>query len=330
MKVLHITNMYPKEEKVHFGSFVKTQIDALKRCRNLQIEVLVIKDGKGLLRYLRSIGDILHEVRREYDIIHCHFGHTGSIVKLLNPRKPIITSYCGSDLFGTMTKNNKIPFKSRMLAKINAMLANRDSWSIVKSESLKKKLKKNKNISVIPNGVDLHIFKPIDRSIAVNRLGLDPDKRYILFPADPENPVKNYDLLERSIDLICEQSDIEVLNFEKKVPNCDVVWYMNSAHVVVLPSYHEGSPNVVKEAMACNRPIVATNVGDVFMLLAGVQNCSVVDFDPKMLCSKIQKYTDSFLSSNGRKHLIDLQLDQESVAKRILGIYERVYSGPRK
>ena len=88
MKVLHITNMYPKEEKIHFGSFVKTQIDELKRCRNLQIEVLVIKDGKGLLRYLRSIGDILHEVRREYDIIHCHFGHTGSIVKL--DRKSVV------------------------------------------------------------------------------------------------------------------------------------------------------------------------------------------------------------------------------------------------
>ena len=99
---------------------------------------------------------------------------------------------------------------------------------------------------------------------------------------------------------------------------------MNACHVLLLTSFSEGSPNVVKEAMACNLPVVSVPVGDVADLLAGVDGCAVRPRDAEALSEAIIEAVNRKQRTNGRTALERKGLDQESVAKRIINLYEEL------
>lgn len=109
--------------------------------------------------------------------------------------------------------------------------------------------------------------------------------------------------------------------------NAKILFYYNAADVVLLTSLWEGSPNVIKESMACNRPIVSTNVGDVNMLLKHVESSFIVNPDSKMISEKINILLNNSKPSNGRMILRKLELDSEHIAIKLIMLYNNTIYG---
>ncbi len=327
LKILHITAMYPSKSTPTLGGFVKSQIDSLNQYGDN--EITIIQGLKGLGPYLLAIPKILKKIYfSEFDVIHIHYGNLSSLVKLLYwGNVPIVTSYCGDDLFGTVISQNKYSIKSLFFKRLNIFLARWDSCSIVKSQGLADKIKKAKRVEIVPNGVDVNKFYPMDKIDARKNLGLvDSKKIVILFPADPGIPRKNFKLLQTVLSDF-EQNDFELLTFAgSNIRHEDTPYYFNAADIVVFTSLYEGSPNVIKEAMACNCKIYSTDCGDVAWLLKDVTGSKVLSYNIFEWKSNLTDFLNckNSIGSNSRNKLQEDKLDIQSIAKRIFGIYYAV------
>lgn len=324
IKILHITSMYPSKTWPALGSYVKSQINSL--IQYVDNELFIIQGLKGLGPYILAIPRILKILySSKFDVIHIHYGNLSSLVKLLYwGNVPIVTSYCGDDLLGTIVYPGKYSFKSLFLTRLNIFLVRRDACSIAKSKVLADKIKNAKRVEIVPNGVDVNQFHIIDKIAAKKHIGLvDSKKTIILFPADPKLPVKNFILLEKVLGYF-DQKEFEVLTFAgNKVRHEDIPFFFNAADIVVLTSLSEGSPNVIKEAMACNCKIYSTNCGDVSWLLKDVEGSKVLSYN---VSEWNETLTDFFknknsIGSNSRIRLQEKKLDTEFIAKRIVDIY---------
>ncbi len=270
--------------------------------------------GKGFIGYIKNILP-LYKVIKELnpDHIHAHYSFCG-IVSSLATRKPVICSLMGSDV------------KSSGLWRLVIRFFVKRVWAstIVKSEDMKQSLGL-KCVNVIPNGVDMDLFKPMDRSYCRAKLAWSPDKRIVLFAANPARPEKNYTLADQAIKAL-NSEDIE-LKVVHGIKHEDMPIYLNAVDVLLLTSLWEGSPNVIKEAMACNTPIVSVDVGDVRWLLEGVDGCYHASKEPVALSAQLNQIFQNIRESRGRERLIELGLDAESVAKRIVGLYKEIIRG---
>lgn len=261
--------------------------------------------GKGIKGYLSNIKPLRKKLKGDnYDLVHAHYS-LSAFVASLTGAKPLIVSLMGSDV------------KAMPFFKIWIKLFAKFLWSttIVKSQDMKESLGL-KNSIVVPNGVNYNCFKPLDKRDCQKLLGWENNKKHILFAANPERAEKNFKLAKEAIAII-NNSNIEV-HFLKDIDNKDVPLYHNAADVVLLTSLWEGSPNVIKEAMACNRPIVATNVGDITKVISGTKGCYVVSFDKKEIASRILKALE-YKETIGRDSIS--HLNSEKVAQRIIEIY---------
>ena len=150
------------------------------------------------------------------------------------------------------------------------------------------------------------------------KLNLPLDKKIVLFLANPHDPRKNFKLLK---DAALKLNDVEIIN-PYPIKNEDFPYYLNACDVFVLTSYNEGSPNVIKEAMACNCPIVATDVGDVKEVISGVEGCYLTDFNPSDLAEKISRVLSYGNRTQGREHIQHLK--EENIANQIIEIYKGI------
>ena len=323
MKILHVTNMYPTKNEPHFGCFIKKQIESLGHFSNLEITVYSIK-GHGILRYFKSntISELKILLKQDWDIIHCHFGDTATYIKMFGSNQSaIITSYCGSDVYGDAGVSALRMLKKYVVAKINTRMSRSDFASIAKSQNIAEKLPCDSHI--IPNGVDISVFRPIRRDDAIKVLKLESKKTYVLFPGDPKIKRKNYSFISNSINF---PDNTEVLTFKHGVDNSLVPFYMAASHCIIFPSLKEGSPNVIKEAMACGRPVISSPVGDLAFLLGGVSHSYIFDLKVEMneWQSAINKLTKEYLTTNGREMLIEKGLDEKTIAFKLITLYESI------
>ena len=272
--------------------------------------------GKGAAGYLKNIGKIRKTVRDvQPDIIHAHFSFSGFAASLAAQGKPVVVSLMGSDVAGGWVHRFPTKFFSRFL------------WArtIVKSEWMAKRTL-SRRIAVIPNGVDLKRFFPTnDRSALKRKCGLSADKKHILFFADPNRYSKNYTLAQQAMRHASIDDAELVVKFD--VSHGDMPELINAADMVLLTSRWEGSPNVVKEAMACNCPVVATSVGDVAWLFGNETGYYTADFNPQNIGNRISgvmQLLDDGVQINGRQRIIRLGLDSESIASRLIKVYEEV------
>ncbi|MEX1189804.1 MAG: glycosyltransferase [Bacteroidia bacterium] len=285
-------------------AFIYDQIEALKQLdKSLEFEYFYIKKG-GLTGYFRAWRDLLKQQKQSpCDIIHAH-GGLPAFLSILQFREKVISTFHGSDINLS---------KVRLPSAVAAIFSKK---SIYVSEQLLEKSIFKGNPAVIPCGVDLSLFKPLQMKECRDKLGLETSKKYILFSSAFNNPVKNYPLLSETLKLWKGEAP-EVLEL-KNISREEVPLYMNAANVCVLCSFTEGSPQFIKEAMACNRPIVSTNVGDVLELFGESVNCEITTFDAQILCEKIAKLIDES-KSNGRSRM--LNYEQGMIAEKILAIY---------
>jgi glycosyltransferase involved in cell wall biosynthesis len=293
---------------------VKNQGDSLVK-QGIQLDFYTLK-GKGLWSYLRNIF-ILHKYLKEnqYTLIHGHYLFSGVIAAFAGAR-PLVISLMGSDI---MHFKLMIPVV-RLITRLYKLKI------IVKTEEMFNLLK-IKNVSIIPNGVDIQKFRPYSKYEVQKLLGWDTGKRHVLFPASEERDEKNYQLLLKAIEMI--DDDNIVLHTMANIANDKVPDYYNASDIVVLTSLREGSPNVIKEAMACNVPIVSVDVGDVKKNIMNINGCFICSFDPHDVVEKIIEALDFSRNekrTNSRERLIELGLDSTSTANRIKKVYEEALS----
>ncbi len=285
----------------------------------------VIADMRGIpkLKYLQAIPRI-RRLARDCDLVHAHFGYCGWLARMQRS-KPLVLSFMGSDVYGDTLAGGRPGWFSGTVAWINRnFLSSRVDQILVKSQMMAD-LIAPAPCTVIPNGVDVQTFKPMDRQQARQQIGLDPDKRYVLFPGNPENPRKGFPTAQSALEVANQKLDqpAEMVKLWG-IPPAEVADYMNACDAMFMVSLAEGSPNVVKEAMACNRPIIGVPVGDVEWLLDGVEGCHVCDRDPQQLGAKLAATLQSpHLEVGGRQRIEDYKLDLSSVARRVCQVYEK-------
>jgi len=289
---------------------VKSQADSLKN-KEVELEVFPIK-GQGLQGYLKNIPKLKKQILTfKSDIIHSHYSFCGIISSLAAKKIPVVVSLMGSDTYQFNIMKSTIRYFANY----------RWSKTIVKSEDMKIRLGLN-NAIILPNGVDLNLFRPLDKKECRIKLGWEGDKKYILFASNPARPEKNFTLAKQTVvNLNNEKIELKVVyGVDHKL----MPIYLNASDVLLLTSKWEGSPNIVKEAMSCNIPVVATEVGDIEFLFGDTEGYYYTDPLPDRLAEKINYILDNDIKPNGLQRIIDLKLDSESIADKLIQLYQEV------
>ncbi len=251
---------------------------------------------------MKSIVDLrFHIINEKYDLIHCHWGY--NTIFAYNWKTPIITTYHGSDLQGVVDKSGNRIMKGYLLVFLSRLSTYISHSNIFVSEKLLRTVpRKNKNMcnTIIPMGYNERIFKPLEKIKSKNKLGLSKSKKYILFAGNYSQEVKGYPLAQQIMKILDHTFEIIKLNY---APHHLISNYMNASEVLLMTSYYEGAPVIVKEALACELPIVSTDVGDVKKIIKSYSNCFVINNrDPKTFAFFIEKSIKmKFLKTRGNE-----------------------------
>lgn len=309
MKVLVVCSF----NRGSISSYVQNQVDSVKRF-DINIEYFLIH-GKGMIGYLSNYTRLRKKITRfKPDLIHAHYGFSG-LLSVLQQDIPVITTFHGSDLnlFWVRTFSVLTHFLSR--------------WSVFVSQKLVDLGKVRKNYSIIPCGVDLNCFYPLDLYESREKLGYPAEKVLILFSGAFENKIKNYLLARTAVNYLNESifldQSAELIELRGYSPE-EVNLLLNACNVALMTSFSEGSPNFIKEALACNRPIVSTDVGDVKFLIEPVTGCFIAKSEKEDIADKINEALDYPSSKGGRQRIQDLGLEIDATAERIIDLYKKV------
>ena len=302
MKILFVYRGYSHDLS---NSVVDFQRRSLEK-EGLKIDCYPIRKGgfKGYFQSWKELRDMIS--RHDYNLIHAHYSFSGYIAALAT-RRPVVCSLMGSDVL-----------QQKRAIKWLAAFFCRFFWKavIVKSRHMQHKLN---GATCMPNGVDFDNFREISRTEALKKTGFNPDFRHIIFVAQqPESYVKNLMLAQEALSILKDECirlhTVSGVGF-KMLP-----FYYNAADLLLLTSLTEGSPNVIKEAMACNCPIVATDVGDIREVVKGTKGCFLTGFDPKDVAEKIKLALAFKGRTNGREKIA--HLDNRFIAQKIINVYK--------
>jgi glycosyltransferase involved in cell wall biosynthesis len=316
--------MYPTPRREGWGAFVKSQVESV-RSAGVQVDVLVIDGYRSVWNYVRAIFQLRRALAsNNYDLVHAHYGLSGLVARC-QWRIPLVVSYCGDDVFGHAKGNGRPRLTSMPLAWLQRGLSLFADGVIVKSEAMKRLLPARR-VAVITNGVDLELFRPSNRQEARRALGLDEESVYVLFPYDPTRIRKNMRAVEDAVDILNrtrtgDQRPIRILTVHGK-PQSELPKYMAAADVLVLASFWEGSPNVIKEALACNMRIVSTGVGDVRERISGVAGTCLCKPTSDSIASAILAVVGKEPNGAARRAVGSLSLSK--VAERVIDVYKQV------
>jgi glycosyltransferase involved in cell wall biosynthesis len=318
MRVLVVTNQWPRPDRPISGAMVVRQVDSLRQV-DLEPTVLSI-DGRSARAYLRAARSLfaMNFRRRVYDVVHAHTGHSG-ILAGLQLRVPVVCSYVGYDLDPISERE---PVRRRVERTVFRWLSILVSVPIVKSRRSLERLPTSarRRATVLPNGVDRRLFRPMPRERARSILGWE-EGPVVLFAGQRWREVKRFALAEAAVAEARKRDPSIRLEVAEQEPPDDMPAWMNGADVLLLTSVSEGSPNVVKEAMACDLPVVSVDVGDVTEVVAGTQNCYVCPADAAALGDAILRVLAARPErSDGRERT--QHLDEREIAHRLRTVYE--------
>ena len=320
LRVLMITSEYPTPEKPHAVPFIARQAEFLGRA-GINVDVFHFTGAKKLGNYLNARRRLQkHTAGRHYDVVHAQWGQSASLA-VAPKRFPMVITFRGNDLEGIIGKNGRITVLGQIQRNVSKLMARLADEVIVVSESLGRHLAR-KDFHVIPSGLDLEAFRPMPQDAAREFLNLPRGKRLILFAASTiENPRKRYELAKEAVARIAERFAAELI-VASNVPHSTIPYYMNACDALLLTSVHEGSPNVVKEALACNLPVVSVDVGDVAARIGGVEGC-VICAEPTV--EAVAAGLERVLSAAERINGADAvrHLNEESIAHQVIEVYKK-------
>lgn len=287
--------------------FVAEQADALK-AQGVEIDFFgVIGHGLGYFKNIK----LLNKKIREYhpDIIHAHYGLSGLLANLQR-RIPVVTTFHGSDIHlgGLVLRLSKIAYRL-------------SAYNIFVAEDIFKQAKASEvRATILPCGINLDGIVSMPREEARRQMGLSLDEKIVLFSSSFTNEVKNYPLAKAAMEKVKGVKLVEMKGFNRH----QVCLMMNAANCLLMTSHREGSPQVVKEAMACGTPVVSVDVGDVGHVILGTKGCYIAKREPDDIADKIKMALNYVGKTDGHQRILDLGLSNELVAKQLIGIYKLI------
>jgi teichuronic acid biosynthesis glycosyltransferase TuaC len=313
LRILTVTNMYPTPSAPMFGIFVEEQVASLRR-RGLAVDVLLVNGvEEGWGAYLRGYGSIRQALRRtQYDLVHAHYVFSGDLLigqRLLPGVRvpPVVLTQHG------------IETQIGWTAPLCRWTSRRVTRSIATSRRVEQALGLP-DIVILPCGVDTALFQPMPAVEARAALGLPQAARLVLFAGVARRPEKRFDLIEAAVARLREtQPNIQLVVAESE-PHERMPLFMNACDVLILASTAEGSPMVVKEAMACNLPIVSVPVGDVEEVIGGTAGCYLAEPNAESLARQLSLALAFDSRTNGREAVMRT-LSLDAIATRLEGLY---------
>lgn len=316
------------------NQFIKEQVNALCALALKSEEVRVeceyyLLRGKGVTGYLKELPKLrkkIHEFKP--DVIHAHYGLCGLLTNLATRRVPVVTTYHGSDI--NDPDSRKFSLWSMRLSAWNIFVSQRTMDIVHGAE--------RKNCSLIPCGVDLTDDQLVTRKDARKELGwkgeelrakseelrVKSGKKYVLFAGMFEE-IKGPELAMAAVEeLRAESQEVELIELRGYTRE-EVNRLMCAVDCLLMTSKTEGSPQVIKEALACGCPIVSVDVGDVKERVNGVEGGYVVmNREPRDVAEALKKAFTFKGKTKGREKIMADGLSNEIIARKLMDIYERV------
>lgn len=291
--------------KHRFAPFIVEQADALRRA-GCEVEFFGV-EGRGIAGYLKAMPALCKKIKGYRPAaVHAHYGLCGLLAGLQR-RVPVVTTYHGSDI----NLKSVLPFsKVSMLLSTHNIFVSKKTIDIACPK---------RHWSLLPCGIELTEVSLTDKSEARKRMALSADGKYVLFAGAFDNPVKNYSLARAAMEHIPEAELIELKGYTRE----QVTLLMCAADAFLMTSLSEGSPQVIKEAMACGCPIVSVDVGDVVELMGGVEGCFVCQRNASAIADALR---GAMLAGRtaGRVRILERGLDNKIIADKLVSIYESI------
>lgn len=288
--------------------FIYEQCQSLIK-RGVEVDVFLIK-GRGFIGYLQNLSKLRKKLKRKkYDLVHAHFGSSG-MLGVMQRLCPVVVTFQGCDI------------NRKDLRMISQIAMKRAKHNIFVSSILADKAKVKSKYSIVPYGVDLkETFIPLDKHECRKVLKLGTNERIALFSSSFDRVEKNYPLAKESVELV---GGVRLIELGKGYSKNEINKLYNACDLLLMTSIREGSPQVIKEALACNCPIVSTDVGDVKELIKDIEGCYISSYAPEDVAEKIKMALDFGKRTRGRNRIISLGLDSDSISKKIIKLYEEV------
>jgi len=329
LRVLMITSEWASDPG-HTAHFIARQVRFL-RAAGVDVDVFSFRGGRRPLRYLAAWARLRRRLmernggRPRYDLVHAQFGQSGLLA--LPKRLPLVVTFRGDDLFGILGRDGRPTPAGRLLQWLSRRVARRADAAILVSEHLKEYLSQSAPVHIVPSGLDLDLFRCIPQEEACRHLGLSLDRRRVLFVGDPADPRKRYALAREAVERLTRNLAAELV-IGWRVPHDQMPFYMNACDALVFTSREEGSPNAVKEALACDLPVVAVAVADVPLRLQGIPGCEVcADDSAETIAAALERTLRRHERSGGRGREAARQLDERLLTARVIDIYRSVLAG---
>ncbi len=321
IRVLMVTTEWPSLDKPNQVPFLVRHVEKLRQ-KSIVIEVFHFQGSRNIFNYARAAIHLMKILSTgSYDLIQAQWGQ--SAIPVFFTSLPLVITFRGSDLFGIADRNGRHTFMGGVLTLISRLAARRATKVIIVAKRMADFLPRKTKFEVIPSGIDLDLFKPLSQIACRKKLNLPVSGKLIFFGGHPSKYVKRYSLAVSAVDELNKKIDA-TLFYADNVPISAIPDYMNAADVLLLTSLHEGSPNVVKEALACNLPVVSVRVGDVEERIGRVAGCKVcLTDDPSEIAAAIgEALKFDRLQFKGRDFVLDL--DENKTTEKVIQVYQEV------
>lgn len=292
-------------------AFVYEQIETIKNIYNIDYDNLFIR-GKGIFGYLKNISKIRKKIK-EYkpDLLHAHYGLSG-LLSCLQRIVPVVITFHGSEIH------------SRFINILSSFASKYSEYNIYVAKHIREKMyfKSGRNFNIVPCGINLDESFVMDKDISSSRMKLTKENINILFAGAFDDLMKNYKLAKNAIQIISENKInlIELKGYNRE----EVTYLFNACDLFLLTSKNEGSPQTIKEAMACNCPIVATDVGEIRDIISDSEGCFITSFEPDDIAQKLKLAMEYGKRTNGREKI--KRFDNNIIAEKIYSVYKDVLS----
>ena len=320
LRVLHVTNMYPSEERPWAGAFVAEQVRSLESL-GLKQEVYEIPPGAAAARYLQAIGKLRrYWSSKDFHVVHAHYGTVGLVATF--QRLPTVVTFAGSDLNGVRVGAMRHRLRGRVEIAMSQFAAWRADRIIVMSNRMKSLLwfrDRKRQSMVLPYGIDTKHFAPGDKVAARRYFGLPQDAFVVLWPHSA-SPIKRRDLAEAAIE--SAQRLVPSVRLWKPPP---LPWEMmprcyHAADCLLVTSQTEGSPNVVKEALSTGLPVISVDVGDVWEWIKRTSWCAPVTRDAEQIGLALARVAPAGRPPDPPDFIAEFDL--RAIAERLIQVYE--------